>query len=108
MEKEKAKENLWKKLWNFTKRNWLYIVVAEIIFWADLVFIAVFALFYPLYWTLFATVFGIQVTLLPAIPIQLAIATGIKFLWEKIIRKKETNNETETKKHNKEPKSIGL
>ena len=85
--KEKPKENLWKKLWEFTKHNWLYIIIAEAIFWADLVVIAIMALFKPMFWAIFATVFGVQVTLLPAIPIQLAIAVGIKLLWEKIIKR---------------------
>lgn len=101
MEKEeKQKENLWKKLWNFTKHNWLYIIIAEAIFWADLVVIAIISLFNPIYLTIFAAVFGVQVTLLPAIPIQLAIAVGIKLLWEKIIKKfRRKNNENETQKH---------
>lgn len=110
MEKEeKQKENLWKKLWNFTKHNCLYIIIAEAIFWVDLVIIAIISLFNPIYWTIFTAVFGVQVTLLPAIPIQLAIAVGIKLLWEKIIKKfRRKNNENETQKHCSQPKSTGL
>lgn len=89
---KKPKENLWKKLWEFTKKNWAYIIVAEIIFWADLAVIAIMAIFKPMLWAVFATVYGIQVTLLPAIPIQLGIAVGIKFLWEKIIKRFRRKN----------------
>lgn len=110
MEKEKKpKENLWKKLWNFAKHNWVYLIIAEAIFWADLVVIAILALFNPILWTVFATVFGIQVTLLPAIPIQLAIAVGIKLVWEKIIKKfRRKNYENEAKKHSSQQQSTGL
>ena len=107
---KKPKENLWKKLWNFAKHNWLYIIIAEAIFWVDLVVIAILALFNPIYWAVFATVFGVQVTLLPAIPIQLAIAVGIKLLWEKIIKKfrRKENEPNETKKHSSQQESTNI
>ena len=78
---------MWKKFWDFLKHNWQYQLIASAIFWSPPVVIAILAIIIsPWFWTLFGTLVTIW-TIMPAIPIQIAMAIGIKMFWEKVIRR---------------------
>ena len=84
-----------KKIWKWLRTNLINkkmiipTLIGEIIFWGDLIAIAILSLFKPALWAVFGSVYFIQVTILPAIPIQL----GIIFFISKIINKRKKTSQ---------------
>lgn len=67
-------------------------LIGEALFWSPLIIIGILALIIsPYYWTVFAAVYFVWVTILPAIPIQLLFIFTTHKIIQAVRRKKNGN-----------------
>lgn len=102
MQKTGIKKNISEKLkrcWRwlktnvFTKDMFLWIVLAEFIFWLPVIVCALLALIInPWYWTAASAIIVFWAgPFTPAMPIQFALAGGLKAMYNKCKKKKQDN-----------------
>lgn len=85
------KEKL-KRLWQWLRKNvlnkemFIWVIIAELIFWSPCIVTGLLAIIIdPWWWTAFGAICAFWAgPFTPAVPLQIALALGLKKLYEKI------------------------
>jgi hypothetical protein len=75
---------LWLKEKFFTRRMILPVIIGELIFWSPFIVTVPLAIVYPMMWTVVGAIYTVQVWLLPAIPIQIALILFIAKIFKRL------------------------
>jgi len=89
-----------KKFWRWARKNvlnkemFIFVVIAELIFWSPCIVTALLAVtISPWYWTVFGAICAFWAgPFTPAVVLQLGLAVALKKLWHLITKKKHKEN----------------
>jgi hypothetical protein len=62
----------------------LPVIIGELIFWSTFIVTVPLAIVYPMMWTVVGAIYTVQVWLLPAIPIQIALILFIAKIFKRL------------------------
>ena len=103
------KERL-RKTWKWLRKNvfnkemFVFVLIAEAIFWSPCIATGLMALIInPWYWGAFGAIIAFWAgPLTPAVPLQIGLAIALKKLWEKLRKTQRGNSTVESVGHNHE------
>ena len=80
----------------FSKDLFVYLIVAELIFWSPCIITAIMAFYNPYWWTVFGAIVAFWAgPFTPAILLQIGLAFGLKKLFSIRRKKDDANSDTD-------------